>query len=260
MTARLIAVVHLPPLPGSPRAIPLADVERTALSDARVLVDAGYTRLLVENFGDAPFFKSDISPLTTSCMTRVALRLRDAFPNIELGINVLRNDAIAALGIARAVGASFIRVNVLTGARVTDQGVIEGIAARLLRERAVSMSAIAIYADVDVKHSAPLAPYPLEQETHDVIDRGLADAVLVTGEGTGRSVDLQKLEMVKRAAKGKPVLVASGATVEMLPEIAQFANGVIVGSAVREEGTAGHPVDRVRATRFREAFLGAFIT
>ena len=37
-------------------------------------------------------------------------------------MNVLRNDAAAALSIAAVAGATFIRVNVHTGAVVADQG------------------------------------------------------------------------------------------------------------------------------------------
>jgi membrane complex biogenesis BtpA family protein len=150
-------------------------------------------------------------------------------------------------------------VNVLCGARVTDQGVIEGEAARVLRKRRqLGADAVAIWADVDVKHSAPLAPYPLDQEVHDVIERGLASAVLVTGEGTGRAVDTEKLARVKRAAGTAPVIVASGATVNALEALSEHADGVIVGSALRADGRAGGPIDEARAAAFVKAFDGAF--
>ncbi len=53
------------------------------------------------------------------------------------GINVLRNDGRAALAVAHAAQADFIRVNVLAGVRVTDQGIVEGIAHELLRDRSL---------------------------------------------------------------------------------------------------------------------------
>ena len=83
----------------------------------------------------------------------------EASPGIAIGINVLRNDARAALAIAAVVGAACIRVNVHTGARVTDQGLVEGRAAETLRlRRALGAESVAIWADVNVKHSAPLGP------------------------------------------------------------------------------------------------------
>jgi predicted TIM-barrel enzyme len=97
----------------------------------------------------------------------------------------------------------------------------------------------------------------MPQEVADLTKRGMADVVLVTGEGTGRGVDLAKLAAVK-AASEKPVLVASGATLTMLDALAGSADGVIVGSALRPGGVAGGPIDGDLAKEFAEAFRVAF--
>jgi len=172
---------------------------------------------------------------------------------------VLRNDAEAALSIAVATGASFVRINVHTGARVTDQGVIQGDAAATLRLRRSLGAEIGIWADVDVKHSAPLGPpRPIAQEVEDTAKRGMAEAVLVTGEGTGKGVDLEKLAAVKKAAGSVPVLVASGATLATLPDLAKHATGVIVGSALRIGGVPGGSIDQSLASMFAAAFKKSF--
>jgi uncharacterized protein len=259
----LAGVIHLRPLPGSPRAqagpSTAEDVARAAVADARALADAGFDLAVLENFGDAPFFASRVPPITVSAMTACAMAVRDACPALALGVNVLRNDAESALAVACVVGASCIRVNVHTGARVTDQGIVEGRAAETLRSRRMlGAEHVRIWADVDVKHSAPVAPVPLEQEVADLVGRGLADAVLVTGEGTGRAVDLGKLGRVKRAAGATPVLVASGATAGALAGLKGVADGVIVGSALRGDGVAGGAVDAARAFEFARAFRNVF--
>jgi membrane complex biogenesis BtpA family protein len=224
-----------------------------------VLAAAGFDAALVENFGDAPFFAGRVPPVTVAAMTACATAVREACPGLALGVNVLRNDAEAALAVAVVVGASFIRVNVHTGARVTDQGIVEGRAAETMRARAAfGAHRVHVWADVDVKHSAPVAPRPVEREAEDLVVRGLADAVLVTGEGTGRAVDLARLRAVRDAVKGRaPVLVASGATEATLGEIAPHCDGVIVGSTLRVGGVAGGAVDPGRAARFAEAFRRA---
>lgn len=237
----------------------MKEVVAGAVRDARALVDAGFTRIMIENFGDAPFFRGRAPAVTVSAMTACVVSVREAVPQASLGVNVLRNDGESALEIAHVTGAAYIRVNVLAGARVTDQGIIQGESASLLRRRReLGAESIAIWADVDVKHSAPLAPYPLEQEVKDVAERALASAVLVTGEGTGRGVDTQKLARVKAAARGVPVLVASGATLESLHALSDDADGVIVGSALRADGKAGGPIDGARASAFAKAFAAAF--
>jgi uncharacterized protein len=256
---RLVGVIHLPPLPGSPRSErALAEIADGSAADARVLEEAGFDLAMLENFGDAPFFRGKAPAVTVSAMTVCALAVKRACPRLALGINVLRNDADAALSIAACVGAAAIRVNVHSGARVTDQGVVEGEAAETLRLRRALGVACAIWADVDVKHSAPLAPRAPEEEAHDLVTRGLADAILVTGEGTGLPVDLGKLARVRGATKGTPLLVASGATSASLMPLADHSDGVIVGSALRADGIAGGPIDRGRALAFANAFRATF--
>jgi membrane complex biogenesis BtpA family protein len=254
-----VGVVHLPALPGSPRASsPVSELAAAAARDARSLAAAGFDRVMIENFGDAPFFAGRVPPVTVSAMTACALAVRDACPGLPLGINVLRNDAEAALAIAAVVGATCIRVNVHTGARVTDQGLVEGRAAETLRaRRALGAEGVHIWADVDVKHSAPLAPRDVAREADDLVVRGLADAVLVTGEGTGRGVDLAKLRRVREAVASAPVLVASGVTVDSLAGLVGLCDGVIVGSTLRAGGVAGGPIDADRASRFADAFRRA---
>lgn len=244
----LIGMLHLGALPGSPRyEHNLDQVIAAAVADAKCLESSGFDALMLENFGDVPFFPGTVPAVVIAAMTRVATEVSQAV-RLPLGINVLRNDARSALAIAHAVSASFIRVNVLTGARVTDQGVIQGEAHALLRERAqLGAFGIAILADADVKHSAPLAPRALEDEVKDCFSRGLADAAVVSGAGTGLAVDPLKLKAVKGYAGIRPVLVGSGVSAGSLPELWPYADGFIVGTSVKVDGIANNKVDPRRA-------------
>lgn len=255
----LVGVLHLPPLPGSPRGRePVAAIARAAARDARHLAEAGFDRVIVENFGDVPFFKGHVPPVSIAAITACALAVRDAAPELPLGLNVLRNDGLAAVAIAAVVAAAFVRINVLSGARVTDQGLVEGQAADVLRlRRELDRPDLQIWADVAVKHSAPLAARDLADETRDLVQRALADAVLVTGAGTGEAVDPAHLERVRAAAGGAPIYVASGATEAALPVLSDLSDGIIVGSALRADGRAGGPVDPDRARRFAAAWRSA---
>ncbi|MCC6527427.1 MAG: BtpA/SgcQ family protein [Polyangiaceae bacterium] len=252
---RLVGVVHLAPLPGSPRAgASLAAVVDAAAADARALAEAGFDAVLVENYGDAPFYPGTVPAVTVSAMTACALAVRQAAPRLALGLNVLRNDAEAALALALAAGGAFVRINVHSGARVTDQGLVEGRAHETLRaRRALGLEHVALFCDVDVKHSAGFRP--LLDEARELAERSLADALLVTGKATGSAVAPSELEEVARAVD-RPVYVASGATPENLGRYAT-AHGIIVGSCLRRSGHAGDPVDFDAARRFAEAFRRA---
>lgn len=252
--AVLVGVIHLPALPGSPRGdAKLEDALAQTAEDARKLEGAGFDGLVIENFNDVPFFAERVPSVTVAAMTACALEARRAAPKLRLGINVLRNDAEAALSIAHVTGAAFVRVNVHAHARLTDQGVVQGRAAETLRLRASLGAQCEIWADVAVKHSAPLAPLPIEEEARDLEKRALADALIVTGSGTGVAVDVESVRRV-RAASSLPIYVGSGATPGTLKALLAHGAGIIVGSALRDGGRAGGPIDEKLATAFARAF------
>src|SRR5262245_36257514 len=181
----LIGMVHLAPLPGSPRwRGSMPEVIDGALGDARALVEGGLDALLVENFGDVPFAPGRAEASTVAALAVAAAAVRAAWPTIPLGINVLRNDARSALATACATGSAFIRANVHAGAVVADQGLIQADAHATLRERRLLGTEVAIFADVQTKHAASLAPVELEHEARDLVRRALADALIVTGHST----------------------------------------------------------------------------
>ncbi len=248
----IIGMVHLLPLPGTPGyGGSLAAVLDAAIADARALDESGIDAIMIENYGDVPFRKSGIEPHTIAAMTLAAAGIRSVTTK-PLGINVLRNDPVAALGIAVACGAAMIRTNVHTGAMLTDQGIIEGDARGVLDYRMKLGATVAIMADVHVKHAAPLAPIPIEVAAADAAERGLADALIVTGSRTGAGCDIDELRAV-RAAVGTPVLVGSGVDAETLPMLLRECDGAIVGSWLKIDGDVQRPVDRERVERLMES-------
>jgi membrane complex biogenesis BtpA family protein len=251
----VVGMLHVPPLPGSPKyGGSFESVGAAVLRDAQSLVEGGVHALLLENFGDAPFYPRRVPAHTIAQLAALAAQVRRSC-DLPLGINVLRNDGRAALAIAQASGAAFIRVNVLCGARLADQGILRGIAHRLLRDRAgLGASEIEIWADVDVKHSAPLAPRPLEQEVEEIIGRGGADAVIVSGHATGEAVEIDHLQSVRAAAGTTPVVIGSGLSPATLGQLAPLADAFIVGTWLKRDGNVENPVDRKRVRSLMDRY------
>src|SRR5262245_49317917 len=194
----VIGMLHIPALPGSPQnTLDLDAIAEQVLSDAEALDVGGIDGLIIENFGDVPFYPDRVPPHTVAFMTRLALEVRRRF-DLPLGVNVLRNDGRAAIAVAAAAGARFIRVNVYSGARLTDQGVIQGAAHEILRYRKLLGCDVKVFADVDVKHSAPLAVRKLEEDVADIVSRGCADAVIVTGSATGSPTSVEDLRVARQ--------------------------------------------------------------
>lgn len=250
----VIGVLHLPALPGSPRnAMDTRSILRRAREEAEILQSAGFHAVIVENFGDAPFWASQVPPQTVSAMTRVATEVVWSAPNLVVGVNVLRNDAAAALAIAATCEAEFIRVNVHTGVYATDQGIIEGRAAETLRLRRLLGHPVSILADVHVKHAQPVGHSDLADAAIETAYRGLADALIVTGSATGKPTSLDDARVVRQAVPDRPLLIGSGVTPATVGEALRIADGVIVGSTLRKDGRAGAPLDLERVQAFAAA-------
>jgi membrane complex biogenesis BtpA family protein len=225
----------------------MAEVLDRARRDAVALRDGGVDAILVENYGDSPFHKDRVDATTVAAMTR-AVAVVAGLTDLPIGINVLRNDARAALSVAAATDAGFIRVNVHTGGMFTDQGWIEGRAAETLRLRERVAPAVGILADVFVKHAVPPQGLEIRDAARDAWFRGMADALIVSGPATGAPTDPDTLRAVVAAVPDAPVFVGSGVTPETVGRFRGLAAGVIVGSAIQVAG-AGSPVDveRVRS-------------
>ena len=245
----IVGMVHLLPLPGATGwRGSMADIIRRACEDARMLADGGIDGVLIENYGDVPFHPGAVPPETVAAMTAATVEVARIVA-VPVGVNVLRNDAAAAVAIAVAAGADFVRVNVHTGAMLTDQGWIEGKAHDTLRLRTRLDSPVAVLADVLVKHATAPPGVDAAAAARDTWHRGLADGLIVTGGATGATPDPERLLTVRHAVPDAPLWIGSGLDAANAPDLLPLADAAIVGSALQHEGVAGSGVDSVRVKR-----------
>jgi uncharacterized protein len=249
----VIGCIHLLSLPGSPgyngnmTAIYIA-----ALEEAEIYRNNELHGIIIENFRDNPFYPSRLPPETIAAMAAITRDVRKVYKK-PIGINALRNDASASLAIAVATEADFIRVNIHTSAAITDQGLIQGKAHDTLRMRKYLGSKVLIFADVHVKHAAPLVDRDIELEARELAERGMADAIIVSGAYTGSEANPCDVEKVKQIS-GLPVFMGSGTKPENLKNLYTVADGFIVGSYFKENGQAVNRVDPERVKEFMERY------
>ncbi len=250
----LIGMVHLKALPGSVlnSGMNLDEIIRFAIEDATALQEGGASAVMVENFFDVPFAATKVPVHTIAAMSITIAEIRKAV-SIPIGVNVLRNDSIAALAIAYLCKAQFIRVNVFVGAAVTDQGIIEGSAREVALMRKQLNADVAIWADIFVKHAAQLGNANIEDASRDAVHRGLADALIVSGAATGAETSLHDLEKVRKAVPDTPILVGSGFHSESASPLLQYADGAIVGTSLKIGGIVENSVDSERVKLLRNA-------
>ncbi len=248
----VIGMIHLIPLPGAPghQGYGMDEIVEHALKDGEALVEGGVDGLIVENMWDLPYYVGkDVPPEEIACQAVAAREVVKEF-NVPVGINIVHNGGRATLAVAVASGASFIRVCLLTGALVWDTGEIDhGVAAGLLRlKKNLMCKHIRIFADINKKHAVMFPGIDLQ--THAIwTDFYLADALIVTGKMTGLPPNIQDLVAVKETVQERPLLVGSGVNTENVRSFLKVADGVIVGTSLKDGGVAQNPVDKRRVKK-----------
>ena len=239
-------MVHVKPLPGSPGwGGSMDDIIQSALQDARALKEGGADGIMVENFWDVPFTKGQVEAVTVASMTRCVSELRRVV-DVPIGVNVLRNDGVAALSIAQVTGAQFIRVNVLASAMVTDQGIVEGCAYEVSRLRARLQANVIVMADVMVKHAYPLGTMDIVSVARDTALRSGADALIVSGSETGAPLEIDDLGKVRKALPDFPLASGSGVTADNVLQFLPSLDLLIIGTWFKKDGDVRKPVDSKR--------------
>src|SRR6266851_6353274 len=244
----LIGMLHLAPLPGSPRYEPadgMAAVLRQALAEARLLEDGGFDGVIIENGWDIPFVKpDDVGPETAAALSVVADRVRQAI-DLPIGINCLANAVHVSIAVAAATGAAFVRANQWANAYIANEGLIEGRAGALTRyRRGIGADNVTVWADVQVKlgsHSVT-ADRSLAEQARDAAWFD-ADALIVTGSRLADSPARRDLAVV-RESTGLPVVVGSGVRAANLAVLLEASAAVIIGSSLKEGGVWHGSMDK----------------
>ena len=249
----LIGNIHCAPLPGTPRyrGEPMIAIVQRAVQDAQAYAKGGMNGVLIENHGDIPFLRPEkVGPEIVAAMSVVAKAVADAV-DLPFGINLLANNAVGALAIAKVSDARFIRVNQWVNAYVANEGLVEGESGRALRyRRMIGADNVAIFADVHVKHGAhaivddrSVRELARDTEFYD------ADVAIATGNRTGDSVPQEEIDAV-RAGTSLPVIAGSGLDVANVATLLAKLDGAIVGSSLKVDGVWWNQVDPARVEAF----------
>ncbi len=251
----IIGMVHLIPLPGSPayRGWSMDEVVEKAVKEARILVENGVDGLIVENMWDLPYYAGKEIPPEEIAAHAVAAREVVKSVNVPVGITSIHNGGRAALGIAKAAGAKFIRICLYTGSLIWDTGQIDhGNAAELMRLRKLLDAwDIRFFADVYKKHAVTFPG--ITPELHAIwTEFYLADAVIVTGRMTGDAPDIGLVKNVKKVVGEVPLILGSGINIDNVDKLLPIADGAIVGTYFKVKGITQNPVDPERVKKFME--------
>ena len=253
----LIAMAHVPPLPGTPlynEKLGVSGLVDHVRRDTEILVGAGFDAVLFCNEGDRPYeLRAGLE--SSAVMARVVSECRP--DGIPFGTDFLW-DARCALAIAVATGAAFMR-EVVTGVWESDMGVLQPDAAAVLRERRrLSRDDLSVFMNITPEFASPVGTRTPAEVARSTVVSSLADAILVSGPMAGAEPSASTVAEVREAVpKDVPVLLNTGAKADTIAEFLTVADGCIVGSDLKVDGYTWNPVDRDRAHRFVEAARGA---
>lgn len=248
----ILGMIHLPPLPGAPYYKgSMTDVIEHALADAETLVKNGVNSMIIENLGDYPYYPETEECETVAAMTRVALEIRKRY-DMPLGINILRNSWKAAIAVAHLADCQYIRLNILTDAYVTDQGIITGAAHLATRYRkAIGADNVKFFCDIYSKHGGPIVKRDLSIVAGEMVHRGMADAVIISEGDSSIVAPKEKIDRVKNAVPDTPIFLGSGmslATADSLRDV----DGSVFGFGTKPSGDMSDPVDGPTVKAFVE--------
>lgn len=246
----LVAMIHLPPLPGAANydGRPVRAIARVAADEATMLEQAGFHAVMIQNTHDRPP-RVRLAAGTIAALAAVATTVRDAV-RIDIGVNAHKNDAEAALAVAVSSGASFVRVKVLVGAVIGPEGLVQGSAESALDVRRNYAPGVEIWADLYELTSWPIGETSLENLADLATRFGMADRLIVTDPTVEASRDAARLV---RSASSLPVLIGGRTTAANIVEALASADGVIVGTCLRQSARTDQPLDPAALEEFMRA-------
>lgn len=253
----LTTVVGIAPLPGTARyqGESISSIVDAAVEEAAQYAAAGISSMILQNVNDWPA-RERVDIETVAYLSVIGSAVRRAVgTSCRLGISVLRNDGAAAVAIAHAVGAQFIRAKIYVGAMLGAGGIEMGCMDTVLSLRQKIGSDVEIWADIRSRTAIPLVNYPILQECGFAAEKGMCRSFLLSGGDMGQV--LETAQCVKRTFPSHRVILGGGVNLENLEQVIANADGAIVASYLKKDGKMHAPIDPVRLEHFMRCYHAA---
>lgn len=249
----LIAMCHLLGLPGRPthdQALGVAGIANALAPDVEALQEAGVDGLLFCNEHDIPYSTS-VGVEAAAAMAAVVSRL-SPLVKVPFGVDLLW-DARSTIAVARATGAAFVR-EVFTGVYESDMGLFAPDLGEIAGYRhAIGADDVAIFANITPESSRSVSGRPVADRARGAVYMRV-DALLISGPAAGAELELSDLAEAKQAVGDFPVLANTGVRLANVSDMLSIADGAIVGTSMKIDGSTWKPVDPDRASALVAAF------
>ena len=250
VTKPIIAMCHLKALPGDPgydAAKGMDWIVEQARADLRALQSGGVDAVMFSNEASLPYL-TKVEPITTACMARVIAELRPEI-SVPYGVNVLW-DAAASIDLAVATGAAFVR-EIFTGVYASDFGLWNTQCGEVIRhQHAVNGQHVKLFFNIVPESAVYLSERRVVDIAKSTVFVANPDALCVSGLTAGIEVSAETLRLVKDAVPQTPVFANTGVRLSNVEATLAIADGAIVGTTFKRDGTIWNEVDASRVREF----------
>tara|TARA_Y100000310_G_C20686235_1_gene819198 strand:+ start:848 stop:1561 length:714 start_codon:yes stop_codon:yes gene_type:complete len=212
-----------------------------ALEEIKIYETLGIDGVIIENYhGELRDVKDTLN------------RLEFRSSSLEVGVNILPNEWSDAFVLAHEHNASFIQVDYVAGSYYAKKIVNSFLFDRMRND----YPRITVLGGVWPKYHEPVSGSNLNKDIYEGMK--LVDAIVVTGEETGKETPIRKIKEFRRIIGNEyPLIIGDGLNFDNAFEQLMICDGAIVGSAFkpnnnREEPNTKEPVDASLVKRFME--------
>ncbi len=205
------------------------DPVRRALREIAVFEEEGINGAIIENY------HGSVEDVIKTLEETAVLNLKTS-----IGVNILPNEFQRALHLATCYGADFIQLDHVAGTYINGRK-LNAVVYDSFRKQYPD---VLVLGGVWPKYYTPAAGSNLETDLRVGMER--ADAIVVTGAGTGKETPLEKIGKFREVLGDHPLIIGAGVTPANAYRQLVLADGAIVGTALKVNGETDNAIDRFK--------------
>ena len=241
----VIGMMHLMAMPTDPKYDEEGGLQKVidrAVHDINALQNGGIDGVLFTNEFSIPY-TDNVRTVTIASMARIIGQIKHLI-HVPFGVNVAV-DPYKAFDLACATDAQFIR-GTFSGAFVSDDGITSMQMGELMRHKhELGLDNLKLLATIVPEGAKQIAEMSIEDIVKSVEFSMNPDAMLVFGLTAGRPIDESLISRAKKVTE-TPVFASNGVKASTIKNILSVADGCIVGTSLKYNGSFYDAVDEDR--------------
>lgn len=240
----VIGMVHIQALPGTVlynSAAGMDTIIANARQDYNHLVEGGISGVIFCNEFDKPY-STCVEPHIIASMTHIIDEVLKNNTVIPFGVDI-QWDPKAALAIAKATGASFIR-GIVCGTFCGDYGLLTPDTEGIMNYRhKIGGDHIKILTNLVPEFSCSLDTREITLRAKTAVKSSLVEGLCVSGVMAGTETPYEQLLKVKECVKEVAIFANTGVNFDSVKGILKIADGCCVATCLKVDENPSNRID-----------------